>query len=217
MDVLDRTAQIIAEDYGLSPTEEVSREFYVAYAHFNAALFDGELPECLITMQRRKGSRGYFAGERFGHREDEETILDEIALNPATFIGRTDREIISTLVHEMAHLWQHHFGKPGRGRYHNKQWAAKMDELGLTPSHTGEPGGKRTGERVSHYIVEGGPYARAWDALPGFRLDYQDRISGRPPAPGKVKCKYVCEGCDIHVWGKSDLQILCVACSLPMR
>jgi hypothetical protein len=92
-----------------------------------------------------------------------------------------------------------------------------MDELGLTPSHTGEPGGKRTGERVSHYIVEGGPYARAWDALPGFRLDYQDRISGRPPAPGKVKCKYVCEGCDIHVWGKSDLQILCVACSLPMR
>lgn len=38
--------------------------------------------------------------------------------------------MLSTLVQEMVHLWQHHFGKPGRRRYLNKQWADKMDSLG---------------------------------------------------------------------------------------
>jgi predicted SprT family Zn-dependent metalloprotease len=106
-------------------------------------------------MQRRRGSRGYFANSRFSHRRDDE-VIDEIALNPATFLDCTDREIVSTAVHEMVHQWQHMFGKPGRRGYHNREWARKMVEIGLIPSHTGEPGGKQTGQRVSHHIEEGG-------------------------------------------------------------
>jgi hypothetical protein len=30
---------------------------------------------------------------------------------------------LSTLVHEMAHLQQNHFGKSSRTGYHNKEWA----------------------------------------------------------------------------------------------
>jgi predicted SprT family Zn-dependent metalloprotease len=63
-------------------------------------------------------------------REVAVEVVDEIALNPRTFIDRTDREIVSTLVREMVHLWQFHFGKPGRRGYHNKQWATKMEEIG---------------------------------------------------------------------------------------
>jgi hypothetical protein len=33
---------------------------------------------------------------------------------------------LSTLFHEKAHLWQHHFGNPSRTGYHNKEWAACM-------------------------------------------------------------------------------------------
>jgi hypothetical protein len=145
----------------LSPTEGTYSGFNIAFKFFNDILFGSRLPDCLVTMQRSKRSRGFFARERFGHRRGNE-IVDEIALNPATFIGRTDREIISTLVHEMAHLWQAHFGKPGRGPYHNREWAVKMNSIGLVPSHTGEPGGKQTGESVSHYIDDGGPYDAAW-------------------------------------------------------
>ena len=36
-----------------------------AYDHFNRELFGGQLPPCLITMQRHKGAYGYFSGERF--------------------------------------------------------------------------------------------------------------------------------------------------------
>jgi hypothetical protein len=81
----------------LSPTEEAYGSFYEAFQVFNMALFEGELPDCLITMQRSRRSYGYFAGERFGHRRGTE-VVDEIALNPRTFIDRTDREIVSTLV-----------------------------------------------------------------------------------------------------------------------
>jgi hypothetical protein len=147
---MDRTIQAAEDDefdgVEFTPTAGTYRTFNEAFAFFNETLFGAELPDVLITMQRSKRSRGYFSARRFAHRRGTE-IVDEIALNPAAMQDRSDKQIASTLVHEMAHLWQQHFGKPGRRGYHNKQWAAKMDELGLTPSHTGEPGGKRTGNK----------------------------------------------------------------------
>ena len=92
-------------------------------------------------------------------------MTDEIALNPAHFAGRTPAEMLSTLVHEMAHLWQHHFGKPSRSGYHNKEWAAKMREIGLIPTDTGQPGGKDTGQKVTHNIEEGGRFDQACTAF----------------------------------------------------
>src|ERR1700679_2307104 len=89
-----------------------------AYSHFNRELFGGRLPPCLITMQRHKGAYGYFSGERFASLDDPREITDEIALNPAHFASRTTASTLSTLVHEMVHLWQHHFGTPSRVGYH---------------------------------------------------------------------------------------------------
>ena len=61
-----------------------------------------------------------------------------------------------------------------------------MDELGLTPSSTGEPSGDRVGYRMSHYIVDGGAFARAFDAMPRAYLlpwtcwEPQGGNNGRP-------------------------------------
>jgi predicted SprT family Zn-dependent metalloprotease len=169
-------------------------------------------------MQRTQRSRGFFASSRFGHRRGSE-VIDEIALNPRTFSGRTDCEIISTAVHEMVHQWQHHFGKPGRRGYHNKQWAAKMREIGLIPSHTGEPGGKQTGQAMTHYIEDGGSYDTKWKELEslGFTLEYQDRYAVHPHEPRREKVRYACPACSIHVWGKPELRIACVNCQQLMR
>ena len=146
---------------------------------------------------------------------DGDQLVDEIALNPATFIERTDREIASTVVHEMRHQWQHHFGKPGRRGYHNKEWAVAMVEIGLIPSHTGKPNGKQTGQRMSHYIEEGGPFDLAWHQLEsaGFKLDYQDLIAARRIEPHKLKVRYACPVCSIHVWGKPELRLACLQCN----
>ena len=90
------------------PTTEAYRELQTAYDFFNRELFEGKLPPCLITMpRRRKSSMGYFSAKRFERRDGQTT--DEIALNPYHFRRATDLEILSTLVHEMVHLWQEHF------------------------------------------------------------------------------------------------------------
>ena len=154
-------------------TEGEYRSFQHAYDFFNAELFGGTLPQVLVTLQRHAKAYGYFSPERFVGRVEKEAA-HELALNPDHF-ARTDELILSTLVHEMVHVWQQVHGKPPRRCYHDRQWAAKMKEVGLQPSDTGEPGGKETGQTVSHYIIKGGPFAQAFAKLEkaGFQLRWQ--------------------------------------------
>jgi hypothetical protein len=125
--------------------------FQRAYDFFNRELFAGSLPQVLVTLQRQARTYGYFSPQRFNGRIDK-TAVDELALNPDGFGGRTDEMILSTLVHEMCHVWQQTHGKAPRKGYHDRQWAGKMREIGLQPSSTGEEGGAETGQSVSHYI-----------------------------------------------------------------
>ncbi|AWX05543.1 MULTISPECIES: SprT-like domain-containing protein [Gammaproteobacteria] len=163
----------------MKPTETTYEELQAAFDHFNDALFDSELPVCLITLQREKQTYGYFSAERFVSRDGGTT--DEIAMNPAYFAVCPPEEIMQTLVHEMAHLWQHHFGKPGRRGYHNKEWAERMEEIGLMPSSTGKPGGAKTGDKMADYIIEGGPFEDACQELltRNFRISWADKFPAR--------------------------------------
>lgn len=89
---------------------------------------------------------------------------------------------MQTLVHEMVHQWQAHFGKRGRGRYHNDEWADKMETIGLMPSSTGHPGGKRTGDHMADYAIKGGRFLRACQSLvsdESFRLSWYDRFPAK--------------------------------------
>lgn len=97
-----------------------------------------------MTLQYKNKAYAYFADGRFGS-EDGAKITDEIALNRRTSKSRTDEQSLSNFEHETAHLWQHHFDKPSRGGYHNKEWAAKMHVISLHPSDTDRPCGKETG------------------------------------------------------------------------
>ena len=204
------------------PTQETYTEFQTAYDFFNGRLFNGELPPCLITLQRKNRAYGYFSPSRFGAIGDG-TTTDEIAMNPCHFANRPAKETLSTLVHEMAHLWQEHFGNPPRRCYHDKEWAAKMDELGLTPSSTGEPGGKRTGQNMTHYIEEGGAFDVVCDDLlsTGFKLSWADRASDQDDAAkaksksGK-RAKYTCPGCGLNAWAKAEAKLMCGECEVIM-
>ena len=190
--------------------------FDQAYAYFNKQLFGGKLPVCLITVRKHGQARGFFHGEVFGATEGSE-IRDEIALNAKLFKERTPAQTFSTLVHEMVHLKQHHFGNPSRNGYHNKEWADMMDAVGLAPTDTGEPGGKRTGQKVTHYIVEGGPFDLAFKAHP-FVVPYYDRLRDPEAAQRKLKFTYICSNDDEHrLTGKPGLEPHCGLCDMaPM-
>ena len=207
-----------------NPTHRTYTSLDAAYDFFNRELFGGRLPACLITMQRHKGAYGYFSGERFASLGDPQEVTDEIALNPATFATRTPPQILSTLVHEMVHLWQHHFGEPSRQSYHNKEWAAKMRKVGLIPSDTGEPGGKETGQKVTHFIEAGGRFDRACTTYlaAGDAILYLDRDGDEEAIrvrrkKAASKTRYTCPGCGLNAWAKPDAPLVCGDCDEPMK
>ena len=207
----------------INPTTKTYDGLNRAFGFFNERLFGSQLPPCLITMQRKAKAYGYFAGSRFGSK-DGAVVTDEIALNPSHFHERTTEQSLSTLVHEMVHLWQHHFGKVSRGGYHNAEWAAKMKEIGLNPSDTGQLGGKETGQRVSHYIAEGGRYASAYAALEatGFDALYVElwaEGAGRAKRKAKnaSKTRYTCPDCGLNAWAKPAASLMCGDCRVRME
>jgi hypothetical protein len=182
-----------------NPTDTQYAAMNEAYAYFNSRLFDGTLPYCLITMQRKGVSYGYFAGERFG-TADGIMVTDEIALNPSHFKHRTTSKVLSTLVHEMTHLWQHHFGKVSRGGYHSKEWAVKNARDRIDIVGYGQPSGKETGQKMTHYIEEGGRFSLHCAALldGDFRVPYVElwNEAKMTKTKAKNKTKFVCESCD---------------------
>jgi SprT-like family len=189
------------------------RAFQEAYDFFNAELFGGSLPHVLVTLQRHAKARAYFSPERFSGRNEAKVTAHELAMNPDSFTGRTDESILSTLAHEMAHVWQQTHGTPPRRSYHDRQWAAKMKEIGLQPSTNGEPGGKETGQSVTHYIIPGGLYAKAYAKLKakgfsfiGNRPRQENRRRRRRPVKPNTPAPHV-----LRTHGRNRMPCLSVA------
>lgn len=201
--------------------------FEEAFDYFNQELFGGKLWPCLITLQRKKNTGGYYSPHRFKGRVNKQDRTDEIALNPELFAAFTDEYILSILVHEMTHYYQRIYGNPGRGRYHNREWATLMIERGLIPSSTGDPEGKRTGDKMSHYIKEGGKFQKACQKLlaTGFRLHWEAnnnytlirRKGGsdvQADQPKNDRIKFTCLTCGLNAWAKPSAVLICGVCAL---
>ena len=220
-----------------TPTEQQFNSLNGAYKYFNRKLFNNQLPGCILNFSRLRGTHGFLAPERWKRLDEKEFGTHEISLTPTT-LYRTPLEIFSTLVHEMVHLWQWEFGNPSRSGYHNKEWAAKMNEIGLVPSNTGKPGGKQTGQKMTHYIEENGRYQKAFNRMPkkhilpftsldgevmkrliegsesgsGDKDDERKKRFRKLRPPSRNKTKYTCPNCRVNVWGRPELLLKCGSC-----
>lgn len=174
MGMIDISSIIDVRD-GKNPTIETYKELELAYVFFNERLFQNQLPPCLITLQREKRTLGYHSHGRFVNADGEK--IDELALNPSYFGVRSIKQTLSTLVHEQAHALMDVLGIQSRRGYHCKKWGNIMKNIGLYPSNTGKFGGKETGQQMSHYIIQGGPFDLACDELLSheFKLSWFDR------------------------------------------
>ena len=161
------------------PTLQFYGDLQRAFDFFNARLFDAALPPCLLTLRSASREFGYHHTDRFIDAQGR--LVDELALHPGFFTLRPVEEVLATLVHEMAHHWQAHFGRESKSNPHNREWAGKMRELGLQPSSTGLPEGRQTGRSMTHYIVPEGRFIQACRELlaGGFALRWFDRHAPR--------------------------------------
>ena len=157
------------------PTVDTYDAILQAYDFFNQALFDDQLPTVIVTHHRQRRIMGYASIARWINSNQD--FVDELAVNPEYFAKYPLVEICQTLCHEMTHIWQAHFGKPGRRGYHNKQWAKKMIHIGLMPSSTSKPGGDMTGEAMMDYMLLDGPFLKSCRELvrQGYHIPWIDR------------------------------------------
>jgi hypothetical protein len=205
----------------MTPTTPTGSQFTAyegMFVYFNTELFAGELPPCLLNFSRKARTNGFFAPERWENAAAGE-VRHEISLNPTQLKTRPLIDVAATLVHEMVHLWQQENGKPSRTGYHNQEWAAKMEAVGLMPSTDGTPQGKRVGQSVTHYIVGGAPFEVAFRRMPeAIRLPWtcvpEDDSDGKKRTASRNKVKYACP-CENNVWGKPGLSITCDECEEP--
>lgn len=218
------------------PTEtRTATDFlYNAFKYFNSTVLrETPIQDTMICLTRKKGAAGYFWANQWTTRKGKgsasiKKIQDmspeelanihthEISINPEASRGCSDKDVLSTLVHEMLHGWQQEYGKPSRNGYHNKQWADKMRTVGLPPlsldnGHQNPDAG--TGQNVTHTIDIEGLFSihcdkfltrgtsLGWEALPVL-------VVTKP----KDKIKYTCSSCELKVWGKPDLNITCTDC-----
>jgi predicted SprT family Zn-dependent metalloprotease len=135
----------------------IFKELADAYDYYNKELFkvafEEELDDCIITLSNNEKNFRHFFPNRFVS-VDGGLFKHEIALNMKMFAIRDLELTLSTLVHEMCHLYSFMRGEY-KSRWHNMKWVRIMWKIGLGASSTGQPGGKETGVNVSHYIIKG--------------------------------------------------------------
>lgn len=168
--------------------------------------------------------------------------LQYMAINP-DYLNRDVGEIISTICHELCHVYENAYLHIPRGGYHDKQWAELMTECGLEPIYN-----NTSKTSVHHKAIKDGvfeEYIKQFKEEHGedfFNIvSYSSEIQRKTrkalgieegegedePKPDNAdkpvkkynrnKIKYVCASCGMKVWGKSGLSIRCNECDYDLE
>jgi hypothetical protein len=165
----------------LQPLWEQSWSLQQAFNWLNDELFEGKLPAVMLTLSRNNNILGGFFTPKRWYNEEGDAV-GEIAINANCLKTSGVVRAMTVLCHEMVHLWQYSFGKPGRGGYHNQQWAAKCKEIGLRPFGID---GKEVGQAIDTDLVKGGKAEKVIADMPeDYTLPWMTEPMDNPTPPG---------------------------------
>ena len=93
-------------------------------------------PHFLFAQQLSNGNRlGHYHPDIWIELRDGERVRrPEIVFYSDLCLSRGPVQVMQTLLHEMAHHWQQEQGKSGKNNYHNAQWHAEAQRVGLLTS-----------------------------------------------------------------------------------
>lgn len=93
---------------------------------FNNNFLNGKLLSAAISLSPDRWRRlGWFLYGRDGLALNYRVNLNTLHLT------RKTEEVLATLLHELLHLEEYLFGKPGKHNYHNKAFRLRCEELGI--------------------------------------------------------------------------------------
>ena len=116
-------------------------------------------------------------------------------------------ELLATLTHELGHQWQRLYGKPGRPPYHNKEFQARMLEIGIPCSSKGHSLGVQ-GPFVS-FLKELGVEAEA--------IPFKQVIEAPPARSGSRLKPWACRCTRVWASIKVDVSATCCKCGSPFQ
>ena len=187
----------------------------------NADYYAGEIEEPIITIQSTPGAYGHVTCSKVWKRKGEER--HELNIGADT-LERPIEEVVGTILHEMAHLWnmQNGIKDCSRGNtYHNKRFKATAEAHGLSIGHHDRYGWTITTvtDETLEYIINQG-----WADIQMNRgMQFRVRTGGGSSnkggdiEPKKTSTrKYICPRCGNSVRATKEVNIMCMDCMMQM-
>lgn len=191
-------------------------ELHRAFYKFNHDLYNNELPEPAILIQNKgnkKNVLGWCSTKEIWIDETTKEMKYEINI-VAEYLNRPVNEIMSTLLHEMAHLYDlvNDIKDVTRaGTYHNKNFKETAESHGLIIEHD-----KKIGWSLSRVNPEAEALIKTFKLNPeAFNLARIDIINTSGTKKKSSVRKYVCPCCGNIVRTTKELNIICGDCKVP--
>lgn len=184
------------------------------YSVLNRDKFDGKLDMPVITIQTSVKAYGHVTVNKVW--KDSKTERYELNIS-AEYINRPIENVVATLLHEMVHIYNLDNGIQDTsrgGRYHNKKFKAKAEEVGLIITHDNSIGWSITepSEELKVYIQN-----YKWQDIPLFRRGgVRSAGSGKGAKKPSSTRKYTCPCCGQSVRATKKIYIVCGDCNARM-
>lgn len=202
-----------------------------AYQILNMVYFEDSLPEAVITIQSSQRAYGHITVGKVW--QDSWDSYHEINLS-AEYLNRACSAIISTLLHEMCHLYamENNIKDTSNNyRYHNKKFKEIAEKRDLKISYHESIGWSVTEpteklmETIKKYHLDSPiEYVRkgAYDLADGENDnganggDGLTGTKGKKPKKKSSTRKYICPKCGNSVRATKDVNIACLDCLVQM-
>lgn len=194
---------------------ELQAALQAAFNAINRDFYGGELEKVIITVKegKKKGAFGWI--ETAKNWKQNGVDRHEINIS-ADYIGeRTVTQTITTLMHEMAHLYNLQKGikdTTRSGLYHNKKFKETAEAHGLQVEQASD---------IGWSLTTATPQTKKWisDNIPIRSFGVYKQVAEKDPKGGGSKQssrKYVCPSCGLIARLTKEAAIKCVDCDKVM-
>lgn len=196
---------------------ELQAALQAAFNAINRDFYNNELEKVIITTKegRKKSAYGWIEVNKNWQQNGKARHEINISVD---FLGeRTVVETITTLMHEMAHLYniQHGIKDTTRsGLYHNKEFKKTAEDHGLMVSRMEKTGWSYTtaSEKTIFWIKEN----IAIKGFGVFKQTAEDEGNSRTTTKQSYR-KYICQECGLIVRATKECNIGCMDCGQQMQ